>query len=428
MSDKNFVLEALLDDTMKIAKVNIQTGEYIFIKEIDTVIEKKCLKAKRIDEYIKNIAMQGVIHPQDISEFLHHTDWNHIREQINKGKRHFVHSYRRRFGDIYTWITFVITVPKTYSTDNPWVIYRWEESDDDHHMLEDSLRILSTIFHKILKINLTTDSYEIIKVYENEMNKEQGLDDRASVWFNQFAMCGNVYEEDRQEFLDFTNRKALKKHFKNSKEYIRCRYRRKTGGVFRWVSMELVPSIEYSDDNQVIMLYIRDIHDTYVSELHYQKELEYYCNTDIMTGLWNRYYYNNYFVLHFAKESITQVGVIFADLNGLKLVNDLRGHAEGDEFIKNFAHMLTEVFGRAGCCRVSGDEFLVWQENISEEDFHRKVNSFHEKLQQQEKPMASIGAAWRKNVHDIDDLVKEAEAAMYLDKQKYYEKFPEEHR
>ena len=409
MLDKHFVLEALLDDIMKVAKVNIQTGEYVFIKEIDTAIEKKCLKAKKIDEYIRNIAQEGVIHPQDISEFLRHTDFDNICRQIHKGKRHLVHSYRRRFGDIYTWITFVITVPKTYGKDNPWVIFRWEESDDDHHMLEDSLRILSTIYHKIVKINLTTDSYEIIKVYGDEMKREQGFDEKASVWFNQFAMCGNVWEEDKQEYLNFTNIDFLKKHFKNSSQYNRYRYRRMTGGEFRWVSMELIPSIEYSEDNQVIMLYIRDIDDIYVSELHYQKKLEYYCNTDIMTGLWNRYYYNNYCVSHFSQENPVPVGIIFADLNGLKQVNDVKGHAEGDKFIKAFSQMLDETFGRTVCCRISGDEFLVWQENIREEDFQNKVHLFHEKLEQQEKPMASIGAAWCEVVRDIDDLVKDVQ-------------------
>ena len=188
--------------------------------------------------------------------------------------------------------------------------------------------------------------------------------------------------------------------------------------------MELIPSIEYSEDNQVIMFYIRDIDDIYVSELHYQKKLEYYCNTDIMTGLWNRYYYNNYCVSHFSQENPVPVGIIFADLNGLKQVNDVKGHAEGDKFIKAFSQMLVETFGRTVCCRISGDEFLVWQENIREEDFQNKVHLFHEKLEQQEKPMASIGAV----VRDIDDLVKEAEAAMYKDKQRYYERFPEEHR
>lgn len=428
MTDKDFVLEALFDDIMKVAKVNIQTGEYIFIKQIDTVIEKKSLKAKKIDEYIRSVAEHGVIHPQDISEFYRHTDLNYIREQIQQGKKHFVHSYRRRFGDIYTWMTFVITVPKTYSEEHPWVIFRWEESDDDHHMLEDSLRILSTMFHKILKINLAADSYEIIKLYPDEMTKEQGFDKKLSIWFRQFAMCGNICEEDRQAFTDFTNLRFLRHHFKNSSEYLRCRYRRRTGGVFRWVSMELVPSIEYSDDNPVIMLYIRDIHDEYVSGLHYQKELEYYCNTDIMTGLWNRYYCKNYCVLHFTKENTARLGIIFADLNGLKRVNDLKGHAEGDEFIKNFAHMLAGTFGRVSCCRVSGDEFLVWQEDISEDEFRGKVKAFHETLQEQEKPVASIGAVWSEEVQDIAALVKQAETAMYQDKQKYYERFPEEHR
>jgi len=427
MSDKDFLLETLLGDIMKVAKVNISTGEYSFIKKLDTEIEKRCLQEPTINRYIKATVKEGVIHPQDIADFLRFININHIREQIDAGKRHFAHSYRRRFGKIYTWITFVLSVPQSYSEQNPWVIFRWEVTDDDHHMLEDSLRMLSSVFHKILKINLTEDSYVIIKGYEDEMNQKQGFDEKISAWLRQFALCGNVHEEDRQAFLKFADMDTMREHFRNSNEYMRIRYRRKTEGSFRWVTMELVPSIEYSDDNQVVMLYIRDIQDEYVSELHYQKELEYYCNTDIMTGLWNRYYYNRY-AQHLARRNISCLGIVFADLNGLKRINDQKGHTEGDAYIKGFSSMLAREFGKEFCCRISGDEFLVWQEDVDKQTFENKVQHFRESIDNAGRPTASIGTAWRNDLLDADQMVKDAELAMYREKQKYYDKFPEERR
>lgn len=423
MTDKEFMLETLLGDIMEAAKVNLFTGEYRFIKKIDTEVERRCLKEPTIERYIKSTVSAGVIHPQDVHDFMQFLNIKHIKEQIASGKKHFTHSYRRHFGSIYTWITFVLSVPETYSEENPWVIFRWETTDDDHHMLEDSLRIMSTIFHKILKINLTEDSYVIIKGYEDEMTGKQGFDEKISAWLRQFALCGNVHEEDKQMFLEFSDMDLLKEHFRQSKEYMRLRYRRKTEGSFRWVVMELVPSIEYSDYNQVIMLYIRDIQDEYTSELHYQKELEYYCNVDIMTGLWNRYYYNRY-VQHLIRKNVSGIGIIFADLNGLKQVNDQKGHSEGDKFIKDFASLLAQEFGKEFCCRISGDEFLVWQEDISKESFLEKAERFRKSLEDSDKPIASVGMAWDECVLNAEQVVKDAELSMYHEKQKYYAKFP----
>lgn len=427
MEDREFLLETLLSDIMKVAKVNLYTGEYVFIKKLDTEVESRCLKAPTIEKYVETTVSEGVIHPSDVSDFINFVNIEHIRKQIADGKKHFAHSYRRRFGNIYTWITFVLSVPEDYSKENPWVIFRWETTDDDHHMLEDSLRILSTIFHKILKINLTEDSFVIVKGYEGELNAQKGFDQKISAWMRQFALSGNVHEEDRQTYLKFVDIDLLRDHFRHSKEYMRCRYRRVTGGTYRWVSMELVPSIEYSDDNQVLMLYIRDIQDEYVSELHYQKELEYQCNVDIMTGLWNRYYYNKY-IQHLERRNVSSIGMIFADLNGLKRINDHGGHNEGDKFIRSFSSILVREFKKEFCCRLSGDEFLVWQEDITKEELEKAAQHLRDSINENGRPMASVGIAWSNCVLDAEQVVKDAEFAMYKEKQKYYEDFPEDRR
>lgn len=427
MEDREFLLNTFLDDILKVAKVNLSTGEYRFIKKLDTEVEARCLNSQTIEQYVTNTVNEGVIHPSDISEFVQFVNIDHIRKQIANGKKHFTHSYRRRFGKIYTWITFVLSVPDSYSDDNPWVVFRWETTDDDHHMLEDSLRILSSIFHKILRINITDDSFVIIKGYDDELDAKKGFDKRISAWMRKFATSGYVHEEDRQAYLRFTDIDLIRDHFRHSKEYMRCRYRRKTGGTYRWVSMELVPSIEYSDENQVLMLYIKDIQDEYVSELHYQKELEYQCNTDIMTGLWNRYYYNKY-IQHLMTRNVETIGMMFADLNGLKRINDQGGHTEGDKFIKNFAITLTKAFGKEFCCRLSGDEFLVWREDATKEDFEAEVERFKKSVNNNGKPSASVGMAWSGCVLEAEQVVKDAEQDMYKEKNKYYETFPEEKR
>ena len=67
---------------------------------------------------------------------------------------------------------------------------------------------------------------------------------------------------------------------------------------------------------------------------------------DLLTGVMNRNEMNNFVskLCQVSGEGNKSVGVIFADLNGLKAVNDIEGHAAGDLLLKNAANALREVF------------------------------------------------------------------------------------
>lgn len=177
-----------------------------------------------------------------------------------------------------------------------------------------------------------------------------------------------------------------------------------------------------------IMLYIKDIHDDYISEIQRQKELEYYCNYDTLTGIGNRFYYNNFCNKYNSREEKLPIGIIFSDLNGLKYVNDNFGHKQGDEYIKKFSDMLVREFGSEVCCRISGDEFIVFIEGEIENIFIERAESFHQKLQDMEEPIASMGYVWENNPQNVETPIKEAETAMYMDKHEFYARHPERAR
>lgn len=426
MEDKVFAQEAMWEDILKIAKVNILTGEYKFIKTIEEEEQLGCLEAPTIEEYLRRIVIDHhLLHPDDGYSYLYHTNLQYLRHKIADRKKRMVHSFRRRVKEGYIWVTFEITVPKAYSDENPWVVFSWKESDSDTRALEDALMMLSSIFHKILKINLTEDTHEEIKVYENEMTKDVGFSASISEWLYNFAKLGNVHEEDQAGYYAFTDLETLRKSFKESRSWLRFHYRRLTGKEFRWVSMELLPSIEYTDENQIVMLYIRDIHDDYAKELRYRKELEHYCNNDILTGIGNRYYYANFCAMYEKGKKKHAMGALFADVNGLKYINDHYGHEKGDDFIKYFSKLLSDTFETGICCRISGDEFIVVIEDMEETEFIRKMDDFHGLLQKQKLPIASVGYVWAAQTDSIEELVSRAEDAMYLDKKEFYRRHPE---
>ena len=55
-----------------------------------------------------------------------------------------------------------------------------------------------------------------------------------------------------------------------------------------------------------------------------------------------------------------QLAVLMLDLNGFKPINDVHGHAAGDEALSKFAHRISAVLGRDGFfARIGGDEFAI---------------------------------------------------------------------
>jgi diguanylate cyclase (GGDEF)-like protein len=94
----------------------------------------------------------------------------------------------------------------------------------------------------------------------------------------------------------------------------------------------------------------------------YSVEMEQLALTDELTGLRNR---RGFLVLadqalRMARRTRSKCALVFVDLDGLKRVNDTRGHAAGDALIADAARVLGSVFRESDVVgRVGGDEFAV---------------------------------------------------------------------
>lgn len=124
------------------------------------------------------------------------------------------------------------------------------------------LEASSYTYHKILKANLNKDSFVLVKKANPiPQNKYEGK--KLSQWFKQFAKSGNIYDEDIERFLYFTEIDNLKNALQDGKKMLTCTYRRRFKDEFRWNLMEIVPDFDYTDENQSVMIYTKDVHDAY---------------------------------------------------------------------------------------------------------------------------------------------------------------------
>lgn len=133
--------------------------------------------------------------------------------------------------------------------------------------LKDAVTILSTIFYRILKIDLEADSYEIIEQGNSDPLRELYQKESISACLKDVAEKGYIHEEDYKEYTEFCSLEHLKKIFLDGSQYASLQYRRVLEGQYQWVSMEIVRSTEYREDNQQVVMYIRDINDDYLKLL-----------------------------------------------------------------------------------------------------------------------------------------------------------------
>ncbi len=118
---------------------------------------------------------------------------------------------------------------------------------------------LCNLYTKILKINITEDSYTIVRMDTSEQTSEKGFASTISAWLTGFGKSGQVHPDDLDGYLKKTNLDYLSEYFKEGKTSISIQYRRKYTDGFKQVAMEMIPADDYSAENQTLFLYVKNI-------------------------------------------------------------------------------------------------------------------------------------------------------------------------
>lgn len=155
--------------------------------------------------------------------------------------------------------------------------------------------------------------------------------------------------------------------------------------------------------------------------------LEIKSTVDALTRLNNRNAMDEYTVkLTSGEEKLPEtMGVVFADLNGLKRVNDEEGHNAGDKLLKRAAALLRLVFGDEQIYRAGGDEFIVFCQNATEERVEEQVSQLKGMAENTNDVSFAVGSVFCTGAYDINAAIQEADDKMYQDKKNYYLTHPQ---
>ena len=415
----DFVKDTLLDNFLKLARVNVLTGEYDFMKYDIVMREEGYENISSIYNYIEKQVTDGLVLSEYAGEYLKFANPEYVQKRVFGGDRRIIQSYKRKVHGGNMWVTFGIVGPKGCSRENPWVVFYWREADSDTTTMVDALSTLSAIYYKILKINLTTDRFQVIKVSEYERGHFVNRLNRITDWWREFAEGGNVYEEDLEVYREFTDAERLRKVFReDSISAQSCRYRRLVDDTYRWAQMELTPSIEYEDDNQVLVLYIKDVHDVYLKELRNREALLDSYHRDALTRLFNRHKYEED-LRELSRGDEAYLTCMYVDVNGLHELNNHLGHEKGDDMLCSVADTLKRFFPEESVYRIGGDEFVMLSTRLSRETVEHILLEVRRELLKDNYEI-SVGVEHGRRELSAYKIVGAAELAMRKDKERYY--------
>lgn len=157
------------------------------------------------------------------------------------------------------------------------------------------------------------------------------------------------------------------------------------------------------------------------------ERLEHISFTDMLTGVRNRNAMNNRITDIVEGNALIDepYGIIFADLNGLKRVNDTYGHSVGDLLLKKAAILLQEILQGDSIYRAGGDEFMAIVSGCDREAFGEKVQTLKERSAAPDQVCFAIGSFFNDRCCDIRDAMRQADENMYRHKDAFYQLHPE---
>ncbi|MEG2776491.1 MAG: diguanylate cyclase, partial [Cellulosilyticaceae bacterium] len=152
-----------------------------------------------------------------------------------------------------------------------------------------------------------------------------------------------------------------------------------------------------------------------------EKRLRYLSQTDMLTGLYNRYSFEKK-IKELNYEQYLPLGIVMGDVNGLKLVNDTLGHLEGDRLLKDIARVLNEACDQKGFAfRWGGDEFIILLPNHNDSQCENVIGNILHECKMCDYKLIQLSIALGETVkftleEDIYECLKKVEEKVYRQK------------
>ncbi len=245
--------------------------------------------------------------------------------------------------------------------------------------IAESLAVNYDVIYYVDAIDSSYISYECRNIYGQLDMKKSGEDYFAD---SKKDISQIVHKSDRDPLLGFVDRdnfiSTLKDHKSCSMDY-----RILAGNNIHYVRM----TVRKTSDGTHYIIGIENIDEEvkrekqHLKALNTEKEL---ARRDDLTGVKNKTAYHE--LEKAVQENIDNgldylpFALVVCDTNNLKKINDIEGHTSGDEYLKNSAKLLCDIFVHSPVFRVGGDEFVIFLRGDDYTSRNELMKSLKEKV------------------------------------------------
>ena len=185
-------------------------------------------------------------------------------------------------------------------------------------------------------------------------------------------------------------------------------------GLKHFVEDSVAPIRNATGEIEGVVLVFRDV----TAQKAQLQQIEYLSFHDALTGLYNRRFFNEELARLDAPRNLP-LCILMGDLDGLKLTNDIFGHAYGDQLLERIAHVFRS------CCRADdiiarwgGDEFVMILPHTTEGDARQVMARIEREVARERvkviRGSISMGLACKYDPQtDVTQVLTMAEEAMY---------------
>ena len=250
--------------------------------------------------------------------------------------------------------------------------------------------------------------------------QEEGEDFFAIAWRNAERL---VHSEDRERIRLFLNKDNLITQLENRRHLSEDYRMILDGGKTQYTRM----TVTYSTDRSHFIICVENRDEDVRREKEHLAELSTaneMARRDELTHTKNKTAYREMeaTMQRQIEEGCEPFGVIVCDINGLKAINDTKGHKAGDDYIKAACMLICRTFHHSPVFRIGGDEFAVLLRGEDFENREELLSGLRRKVEENirigEGPVVASGLAEYQPLSDrsVEDVFERADQQMYGDK------------
>ncbi|MBR4706971.1 MAG: GGDEF domain-containing protein [Pseudobutyrivibrio sp.] len=432
----NYIARALSEDYVNLFYVDLNTNEYV---EYNPDSENRDVSVEsRGEDFFNNVSNEkfNVIYDEDKQYFKEAFTKEKVVDGI-KENGSFTITYRRFINGKPTYVT--LKAIKVRTEKNAIILginnvdAQMKQKEVYERMKEERITYsrvmaLSGDYVSIYTVDPETEHYYCFSSTEDYDNLD--IKTEGDNFFSAAAenMDGAIYYEDIP---------ALKKAFKKNKVIKEIeekgmflyKYRLMLDGKPTHVCLKATLIDE--EDGKRLIVGVNNIETQVCIENEYLsiiKATEDKATKDQLTGVKNKRAY-----VDAEDEMNTRIqagenlkfALVVCDLNGLKQVNDEKGHHAGDDYIKNGAEIICEAFAHSPVFRIGGDEFVAI---VQGKDFTKldkcleKIDKVNRKNHKNGEVTMAVGVGLFDNDDFTSDVFERADSEMYKNKRKMKER------